>query len=755
MDQAEKKGLSLFPRLLMALIGIVVLISGMLTAVFYVYTRSSLERQTTESVLQQFETISYHFRYELRDSLVKDLQLLAANPLLDGFMMSSALERDVNARALERFFLESLRYSRNYESISYVDVVGKEVIRVDWSGRVRKYRDLSNRPLFQRIKEGEMGSIDVGNPTMDEHGNVQFTAGIHKIDADIGKFGGAVMVEHSLKDFISYLDRIRMFEENPVWLFKPDGTVLKQPDDRRAFFDPRPVFVSGFHKTPELVLAKGNMVVYQDFFIHPDRPLVRIAVSIPASLLLHDIRSVLRFFFIVSLIALAVISVIAYYLAGYLSRPIVELAHAASLLAQGELSTRVQGTSTGEVQLLIDSFNRMSGDLNRTTVSRDYVDNIINSMMDMLIVASTDRRILRVNAAVCRILGYKEAELVGQPIEVVIEPGMSDSSSIIDETLARGSVGNTERVYRTRLGKGIPVLFSASVMQNSRKDAVGIVCVAQDITERKQDEEKLTVFSKELQEINEELKNFAYIVSHDLRAPLVNIKGFSQELDRSVVEIATCFQKHLPMLDEADKVKIAPIMQHDIPEALKFIGSSVNRMDSLINAILQLSRAGRRSLVPVPLPAQDLVKGIIDSLAHQIEAKGARVVAEGLPQVVADKTALGQIFGNLLDNAVKYLDPGRPGVITVSAEQNSDEFVFHVRDNGRGMAKEDIPKAFEVFRRVGRQDVPGEGMGLAFVKTLVRLLGGRIWCESEPGQGTTFSFTIPDIEKPGDANMSA
>lgn len=102
-----------------------------------------------------------------------------------------------------------------------------------------------------------------------------------------------------------------------------------------------------------------------------------------------------------------------------------------------------------------------------------------------------------------------------------------------------------------------------------------------------------------------------------------------------------------------------------------------------------------------------------------------------------------QLFGNLLDNAIKYLDPGRPGAIAVSAERSETKTVFHIRDNGRGMAKEDISKTFELFRRVGTQDVPGEGMGLAYVKTIVRLMGGRIWCESEPGQGTTVSFSLP------------
>ena len=193
-------------------------------------------------------------------------------------------------------------------------------------------------------------------------------------------------------------------------------------------------------------------------------------------------------------------------------------------------------------------------------------------------------------------------------------------------------------------------------------------------------------------------------------------------------------------------MKIGSILQQDIPEALTFIRSSVTRMDNLISSILKLSRAGRRKLNPEPVCTRELIRSILNSFAHQIENRHVRVVAEDLPEVIADKTALEQIVGNLLDNAIKYLEPGRPGEIEVSAEEYGNEVVFHFRDNGRGMAQEDIPKAFEIFRRVGKQDVAGEGMGLAFVKTLVRLQGGRIWCESVLSVGTTFSFTIPRIE---------
>lgn len=426
--------------------------------------------------------------------------------------------------------------------------------------------------------------------------------------------------------------------------------------------------------------------------------------------------------------------------------PIAELAHAASRLARGELSTQVSVKTTGEVSMLVDSFNQMAGNLERTTVSRDYMDNIINSMMDSLIVVSPQGAIVRANRAACLLLGYREQELVGLPAGSVILADLTGESDALAYVRSQGSVSTVERAYRAKDGRTIPVLFSASVMRDRSGAVQGIVCAAQDITGRKRAEAQLQAYSAELAQINEELKNFAYIVSHDLRAPLVNIKGFSQELARSLQAIEPCFQKHLPLLDPADRDQIAPLLQKEIPEALQFIGSSVIRMDSLINAVLKLSRAGRRRLSLEPVRVRDLVQESLDTHAHQISSRQIGVTLGDLPDLVSDRASVEQIFANLLDNAIKYLDPARPGLIAVTAERSDGDFLFRISDNGRGMAQEDIPRAFEMFRRVGRQDVPGEGIGLAYVKTLVRLLGGRIWCDSEPGIGSTFSFSLPSID---------
>jgi len=429
--------------------------------------------------------------------------------------------------------------------------------------------------------------------------------------------------------------------------------------------------------------------------------------------------------------------------------PVAELAIAAARLAKGALSTQVTVKATGELQMLVDSFNQMAADLEKTTVSRDYVDSIIHSMADTLIVVNPDGMIKTVNAALMSLLGYEE-EMVGKPLGVVLADGTAAADGLAHAIAKEGWVNSVETFYLSRIGKRIPILASGASIQDMNGIYRGFALIGKDITERKQAEDRLYRYALELKESNNEIQSFSYIISHDLRAPLVSIKGFSSELAYVCKEIETVIGKHLPNMDGKDRDRLELLLKQDIDEALKFIASSADRMDGLINSILALSRVGRRELTPEPVDMDGLTRGIIDSLAHQIGEKNIRVTLGELPVITADRLAMEQVMGNLLDNAVKYFDAERPGELSMTAEKTFEETVFHVRDNGRGIAADDIHKVFEIFKRVGKQDTPGEGMGLAYVKALVKRHGGRIWCESEPGKGSVFSFTISHEQGKGE-----
>jgi len=259
---------------------------------------------------------------------------------------------------------------------------------------------------------------------------------------------------------------------------------------------------------------------------------------------------------------------------------------------------------------------------------------------------------------------------------------------------------------------------------------------------RREAEQRVARYVEELESANEEIKQFAYIVSHDLRAPLVNLKGFAAELREAMTALSPHIADSLATLPESEREPVALLVEEDVPEALGFIESSVARMDAFINAVLKLSRIGRRELKPEPLDVQAIATEIRSTLAHQLDERGAVLTIHNLPDVVADRTALEQVFGNLLANAVNYLEPTRAGIIEVGGERRATETEYWIKDNGRGIAEDDYDKVFAPFRRAGKQDVAGEGMGLSYVRTMVKRMSGTIGFESQLDLGTTFTFTI-------------
>jgi signal transduction histidine kinase len=259
----------------------------------------------------------------------------------------------------------------------------------------------------------------------------------------------------------------------------------------------------------------------------------------------------------------------------------------------------------------------------------------------------------------------------------------------------------------------------------------------------------------DLREANNEIQRFAYIVSHDLRSPLVNIMGFTSELEelrgdifRRIAALAATESSNPasgnatdtaePVLEGADKQ-----LSEDFSEALGFIKSSIAKMDRLITAILNLTREGRREFDPVRIDTRELIEAIVTTMAHQAAEAEAAIRIEPLPEIVSDRLAIEQIFSNLIDNALKYLKPGVPGEIYVRGRTKLGFAIFEVADNGRGIDPRDHQRIFDLFRRAGTQDKPGQGIGLAHVRALVRRLGGTMSVSSEIDHGSTFTITLP------------
>jgi light-regulated signal transduction histidine kinase (bacteriophytochrome) len=264
------------------------------------------------------------------------------------------------------------------------------------------------------------------------------------------------------------------------------------------------------------------------------------------------------------------------------------------------------------------------------------------------------------------------------------------------------------------------------------------VAIRTDITQRKEDELRLKYLAAELAAKNKELETIVYVVSHDLRSPLLNVEGFGNSLKNSCAELQE-------KLASSDDPQIRRLLEIDIPRALRFIAAGVSKMDALLSGFLRFSRLGRVALQIQPLVMNKLVSEVAHSLKFQTDQTGAILEIDKLPNCLADATLVGQVFSNLIDNALKYRDPARRCHISIAGRLEDGQAIYSVRDNGIGIESEHQPKVFELFHRLDPKKTQGEGLGLTIAQRILERQHGRIWVESRPGEGTTFFVSLPGI----------
>ena len=275
---------------------------------------------------------------------------------------------------------------------------------------------------------------------------------------------------------------------------------------------------------------------------------------------------------------------------------------------------------------------------------------------------------------------------------------------------------------------------------------------------------RLEARAQELAAVNDELRQetqdnemFIYSVSHDLRSPLVNLQGFSKELQVSCDELrATIDAAQLP---EPERQRMTRILDGDVRECLHYLRIAVTRAASIIEALLRISRAGRLEYQWQRVSIGRVVARVVDALAGTIEARGAVVTVRDLPPAWGDPGAIEQIFGNLIGNALNFLDPERAGRIEIGACEPEPEpaaatpaseppvvrtRTYYVRDNGLGISAASMSKVFRAFQRLHGEVATGDGIGLALVRRSVERHGGQVWVESAEGAGSTFFVVLPE-----------
>jgi len=379
--------------------------------------------------------------------------------------------------------------------------------------------------------------------------------------------------------------------------------------------------------------------------------------------------------------------------------------------------------------------------------SEEHYSALIRNLTDAVLLFK-DGVITWCNDKVEEIYGYSKEELLGKQASFFYPNDISPAEftrKLFSELKRYGFVyGNTK--FQRKNEEIVDIEYSLS--QINGKTPIEILAVARDVTQRKRVEEERERLLNELAEKTGQFEQIIYVTSHDLRSPLVNIQGFTKELEES-------FQQVHQILDSSDvpspiKKNLAPILGEDIPHAFQYILASSSKMNSLLSGLLRLSRLGRDILNIQRLDMNKLMSEVVSSFEFQIREAGVTVNVEELPPCYGDETQLNQVFSNLLDNALKFLNPERPGIVRISGVAEKGRVIYYVEDNGIGIADKDREKIFEIFCRLDPDADVGEGLGLTIVRKILDRHGGKIWVESEPGKGSKFFVSLQTKEGAND-----
>jgi PAS domain S-box-containing protein len=353
---------------------------------------------------------------------------------------------------------------------------------------------------------------------------------------------------------------------------------------------------------------------------------------------------------------------------------------------------------------------------------------IVETAVDGIITIDERGTVTSFNPAATRIFGYAPDEVIGRNVKTLMpEPYRGEHDGYMRNYVTTGVkkiIGIGREVVGLRKdGTTFPMDLGVSeTVLGDRRIFTGIV---RDVTERKRSEDALAKQAEALARSNVELERFAYVASHDLQEPMRTVRSFAQLLQR----------------------RYGRELTGDAVEFFRYVTEGVARMQALINDLLAYSRVTSQGGAFGLADCNEILRMVVESLQATIQSHGAAVTADQLPTVLGDATQLGQVFQNLIANAIKFHGKESPR-IRVGAEERPGEWAFSISDNGIGIAPEYFERIFIIFQRLHTiEEYGGTGIGLAVCKKIVERHGGRIWVESKVGEGSTFHFTIPKRER--------
>jgi PAS domain S-box-containing protein len=367
-----------------------------------------------------------------------------------------------------------------------------------------------------------------------------------------------------------------------------------------------------------------------------------------------------------------------------------------------------------------------------------WLATVLIDSNDAITVQNLDGTILSWNRGAERIYGYTEQEALGMNIrELVPEPQRAEVNHFIDHVRSGDLAESLETQRQTKDGRVLDVWLTLTALTDETGEPTAVATTERDITERKRAEQRIQVLNAELEQrivelsaANKELEAFSYSVSHDLRAPLRGIDGFSRML----------------LEDHADQLGT------EGRRRLNVIRSSAEQMAQLIDDLLAFSRLGRKHMSSSRIDMSALAQEVFAQLQRDGLNQAVDLRIGALPHADGDRAMIREVLWNLLSNAVKFTRPRKVPVIELAGEVRADENAYSVKDNGIGFDMKYADKLFQVFQRLhDPKEFEGTGIGLALVQRIVHRHGGRVWAEAKTGEAATFHFTLPRRKESPDA----
>ncbi len=349
---------------------------------------------------------------------------------------------------------------------------------------------------------------------------------------------------------------------------------------------------------------------------------------------------------------------------------------------------------------------------------------LLDSAADTVVVVNSSGIIVLANSVVERMFGFKPEQLIGNKVEVLLP----EMYRIGHEKLREGYFEQpsvrfmgTDLILHAQRKDGSKFPVEVSLSPIDTKNGLLVTSSIRDISDRIKIQQELEQHVRELDRSNAELEQFAYVASHDLQEPLRVIASFAQLLGR----------RYQGKLDK------------DADEFIDYIVDGASRMQELINDLLTFSRISSKGKEFESTDCNVVLQRVLQDLKFAIAENKADVTWDTLPTILADASQLGQLFQNLIGNAIKFHGEQAP-CVRISVRQEADDWVFSVQDDGIGIEPKYADRIFLLFQRLhGKEEYKGTGIGLAICKKIVERHGGRIWLESQPDQGAIFKFTIP------------